>query len=217
MSGEQIERFESELAEALGAMKDLFREFEARLGEVVSAQRLASSEARNEATKARAALEELVRAAKTLVEAQRQALTELRQGWQLHVAENSKAAGREMARAFGEEMAGGLQQSLAQLAGRAEIATRRLTWQTHALWAMGVGVGIALLVMFGIHTFTPTVDELSIPGLSAMQTHEVLSRITLCWPQPKNLRDAHVCVVTDNPPQLTRGPHSEAAVVVRGM
>ena len=35
-------------AEIVGAMKDLFKEFESRLGEIVSTQRIASSEARAE-------------------------------------------------------------------------------------------------------------------------------------------------------------------------
>src|SRR2546429_9889573 len=100
MNTPDIERFEAQAAETVGAMKALFREFEARLGEVVSAQRLASSEARNEAAKARGALEDLVRQANAIADAQRQAFTEVREGWRLHVAENSRAAGEEIARAF---------------------------------------------------------------------------------------------------------------------
>ncbi|HEY6398860.1 MAG TPA: hypothetical protein VIX82_15540 [Solirubrobacteraceae bacterium] len=71
MNDPDIEHFEAQAAETIGAMRALFREFENRLGEVASAQRLANSEARTEATKARAALENLVREATAIVDGQR--------------------------------------------------------------------------------------------------------------------------------------------------
>jgi hypothetical protein len=63
------------------ANEELFGEFERRLGEVVAAQRLASSEARDEGVKARAALEAIARAARAMAETQRQAIAELRGEW----------------------------------------------------------------------------------------------------------------------------------------
>ena len=58
-------------AEILGAMKDLFKEFENRLGEVVSTQRIASSEARAEGAKVSKDLHELALSARILVNEQR--------------------------------------------------------------------------------------------------------------------------------------------------
>ena len=67
MNDQTVDRFEAELTEILGAMKQLFGEFERRLGEAVSAQRLASSEARAEAADARAILRKLVQRAEDAV------------------------------------------------------------------------------------------------------------------------------------------------------
>ncbi len=46
MNQQDLERLETEASEIVGAMKDLFREFEHHPGEIVSAQRIAASEAR---------------------------------------------------------------------------------------------------------------------------------------------------------------------------
>jgi len=81
MNDQDMARFEKQAAETLGAMKELFEEFAKRLGEVVSMQRLAASEARNEGAKARAALEQIARYAEDTATYQRQAIAELRSGW----------------------------------------------------------------------------------------------------------------------------------------
>jgi hypothetical protein len=52
--------------------------------------------------KGRASLEALVQTAQGIAGTQRQAVQQLRRGWQLHVVENSRAAGAEMARTFGD-------------------------------------------------------------------------------------------------------------------
>ena len=80
-----------------------------------------------------------------------------------------------------------------------------------------LGLGIPLTIMLGIRIFMPNVEDQTIPGLTVAQTRDVLSRITLCWPHSSDLRDAHVCMLTDDPPRLTRGPHREAVVVARGI
>ncbi|MGH8132563.1 MAG: hypothetical protein ACRETP_04925 [Steroidobacteraceae bacterium] len=206
-----------QLAEIAGVAKELFKAFEEQLGEVMATQRLAGKEASEALAETRRALTELLRHAKQTVEGMRAVQEELRQKWAFHVAENSKAAGRELAHAFGAEIAAGLEQRLKELAGQADIATRRLSWESTLRWALGLAIAIPLTITLGIRTFMPSVQDLSIPGLTVTQTHAVLSRITLCWPKPNNLRDAHVCVMTDDPPRLTRGPHEEPVVVARGM
>ena len=53
--------------------------------------------------------------------------------------------------------------------------------------------------------------------LSIAQTHDVLSRMTLCFPRSNDSRAAHVCLVTEDPPRWIHGLHDEAAVIARGM
>jgi hypothetical protein len=204
-------------AEIAGVAKELFKAFEDRLGEVMATQRLASKEASEALAETRRELRELLNHAKQAGEAMRAAQEELRQKWQLHVAENSKAAGREIARAFGAEIAVGLETRLAELTRAAEIATRRLTWKNTLSWALGLAIAIPLTIMLGLSAFMPRPADPSVPGLTADQAHAVLSRIMPCFPQRYDVQDVHVCVATDDPPRLTRGPHEEAVVIVRGM
>lgn len=211
------EREIDQAAEIAGAAKELFKAFEDQLGEVMASQRLAAREASEALAETRSALTKLLQHAKQASETMRSMQEELRGNWQMHVAENSKAAGREMARAFGAEIAAGLEQRLKELAGRAELATRRLTWKSTFGWALGIAIAIPFTITLGIQAFMPSLAEQRIAGLSLAQTHDVLSRITLCFPQRNDIRDAHVCVATDDPPRLARGPHGEAAAVARGM
>jgi hypothetical protein len=206
-----------EAVDIAGVAKELFNAFEARLGEVMATQRLAAREASEALAETRSALGKLLSQAREGSEALRAAQEELKRNWQMHVAENSKAAGRELARAFGEQIAAGLEQRLAELASQAERATRRLSWKSTLSWGLALAIAIPLTITLGIRAFMPSLEEQSIPGLSVAQTHDVLSRITLCFPHRNDIRDAHVCVATDDPPRLTRGPHGEAAVVARGM
>lgn len=211
------EREIEEAAEIAGAAKELFKAFEDSLAEVMATQRLATREAGEALAEARSTLAKLQQQAKEGSEAMRTMQEELRRNWQMHIAENSKAAGREMARAFGAEMAAGLERRLKELAGQAEMATRRLAWRSTLRWVLGLAIGIPLTILLGLDAYMPRPPDPSIPGLTADQAHDVLSRITPCWPQPDRIGDAHVCVVTDNPPRLTRGPHGEAVAVARAM
>ena len=88
--------------------------------------------------------------------------------------------------------------------------------EDHLGWALGA-IAIPLTINLGTRTFTPGVEDLSVPGLTVAQTHDVLSRITHCWPKRNNLRDTHACVVTEDPRRWIRGPHGEAAVIARGI
>lgn len=217
MNREDLERLEHEAAETLGAMKALLNEFESRLGEVVSAQRVAESELRAESTRITHHLQELASRARELASDQRALLTRIERDWQLKIEENAGRAGERQAQAFGQSIAVGLEKRLATLAGEVERATRWLSWKTVLGWALGLAIGIPLAINVGIAAFAPSLADQSIPGLTVAQTHEVLTRIELCWPKPNNFSDAHVCVATDDPPRLTRGPHGEAVVIARGM
>lgn len=152
-----VERFEAQMAETAGEMKALFNEFREQLGAMVNQARIASSEAREEGVKARRALEDLVRQARATADVQRQALAELRENWQLQVAENSRAAGKELARTFGEQIAVGLRQQLESMSTAVERATRRVSWVSALQWAPGIALGMVLI--------TGSAPGLSCPGL----------------------------------------------------
>jgi len=67
MNPQDLARLETEAAEIIGAVKELFKEFENRLGEVVSVQRIAASESRAEGARAIQQLKELALSARELV------------------------------------------------------------------------------------------------------------------------------------------------------
>lgn len=217
MNPQDLERLEREAAEIIGAMKALLNEFESRLGEVVSAQRVAESELRAESTHITRHLRELATHARELAADQRTLLTRIERDWQLEIDENAQRAGAAQAQAFGERIAAGLEARLAELVGEVERATRRLTGKIALRWTLGLAIAVPLMVMLSLSAFMPRPPDPSIPGLTAEQAHAVLSRITPCWPRWNDIRDMHVCVVTDDPPRLARGPHEEAVVIVRGM
>ena len=205
MNNEELARFEAQAAETVGAMQELFQEFQRQLGEGVAAQRLASSEARSEGTKARTALADLARQARATANAQRQALDELRSGWQLHVAENSKAAGAAMARAFGSEMAAGLHQQLDRLGADVDRVAKRFEWVTALKWGAGIGIGIVLTIVIGVSALTPSAQ-----GLSDSQVRAALTAIAPC-PVPKQ---AHVCVAIEPEPAI-RGQNGITLAVIK--
>jgi hypothetical protein len=207
MNDQDIARFEAQAAETVGAMKELFQEFERRLGEVVAAQRLASSEARSEAATARAALQDLARQGRAIAEAQRDALAELRSGWQHHVAENSKAAGAEMARTFGHQMAEGLRQQLDRLGADVDRVARRFEWVTALKWGAGIGVGIVLTIALGVSSLMPSAH-----GLSDSQVRAVMTAIAPCSVQ----KEAHLCVAIE-PEKVIRGQDGITLAVIKAL
>jgi hypothetical protein len=202
-----VEHFEAQMAETAGEMKALFNEFRQQLGAMVNQARIANSEAREEGVRARAALDELVRHAMATAEGQRRALAELRGSWQLQVAENSKAAGQEIARAFGAQIASGLQQKLEGMSIAVERATRRFGWMTALKWTGGIAIAIVLTILIGVRAF--------LPGVGGLQWHYVRAAAERLQPCEVG-QQAHVCIATDDKPRLVSGP-DRTAVVVRGM
>ena len=91
MTPQDLDRLESNAAEVLGTLKDLFKEFEKSVGEIVSVQRIASSEARAEGTEVAKDLHELRNAARTLLTEQRTLVTRLEREWQLRIDQIGRA------------------------------------------------------------------------------------------------------------------------------
>jgi hypothetical protein len=216
MDSQDLARFETDVAEIVGAMKDLFAEFEKRLGEVVSAQRVTMSEARAESARVAQHLQELGRSAKTLVEDQRNLLTRIEREWQLRIDSNAQRAGEAQAKAFGENIARGLHVQLARLANQVEASTRHLTWKSSLRWALGIGLAIPLAINIGVQAIAPSGEKLSVPGLTPEQTRDALSKLVRCH-RGNDWEDWHICIAVDVPPSLTKGANGEALAVVRGM
>jgi hypothetical protein len=202
-----IEGFEARAAETIGEMKALFAEFKDRLGEVVSAQRLANSEARNEAAKSRAAFEELVQQAKAIVGRQDQALKALREGWRMHVAENSRVAGEEIARAFGTQIASALTHQLDGMSTRVERVTLRFGWMSWLKWTAGIAFGIVLTIGLGVAALLPRAA-----GLPWHDIQAAAARLQVCEID----HETHVCIATDNKARVMKYANGEPVVVVRG-
>ena len=217
MNPQDLARLETEAAEIVGAVKELFKEFENRLGEVVSVQRIAASESRAEGARAIQQLKELALSARELVGTQRQLLTRIERDWQLHIDGNAQRAGETQAQAFGERIAQGLHKQLTDLATQVERSTRRLSWKSSLGWALGIAMAIPLTVSVGVQTFAPNVEKLSVEGLTPEQTRAALSRVVRCRINKNDWHDWHICIAVDDSPRLTKGASGEALVVLRGM
>ena len=232
MNQQDLARLETEAAEIVGAMKDLFKEFENRLGELVSAQRIASSEARAEGVQVTQDLHELGRSARSLVGEQRDLVARIERDWQLRIDANAKRAGEAHAQAFGENIARGLQKRLEGLAAEVNAATRRFTWRASLPWVLGIALAIPLTVGVCVSAFLPQATEKSpvverslsskpgvgLPnaiGLTAAQTREAVSKLSLC--QTPKTNDWHACIEVDNPPRIGLGSVDKPRAIVRGM
>jgi hypothetical protein len=174
----------------------------------MGAQRLANAEARNEATTTRAALENLARTGQSIVNLQREAVKELREGWRLHVREDSRVAGEEIARAFGAQIATGLQQQLSGLGAAVQRISRRVGWTSVVKWIAGIGFGIALTIGVGVWALLPRMD-----GIPWTYVWAGATRLRSCSVG----KEAHVCIATDDNPHLGKDANGESIVVVRGM
>jgi hypothetical protein len=227
-----LTRLESEAAETVGAMRELFKEFEKRIGEVISVQRLSSSETRTEGAQVLQHLQELARCSKALVEQQRGVLGRIEQEWQLRIDGNAQRAGEAQAKAFGESIAQGLQGRHADLAAQVETSTRQLTWKSSLRWVVGIALAIPLTVAICVSAFVPNTPEnrnipgaeLTVPelgkagnaiGLSPAQTRELLSKVSVC--EVAKTEDWHACIEVDSPPRMGLGAVDKPRVVVRGM
>jgi hypothetical protein len=231
MDQQDVARFETEAAEIIGAMKELFKEFENRIGEVVSVQRVSASEARNEGAQAARQLQELTRLSKSLVDEQRNLLARIEREWQLRIDSNAQRAGEAQAKAFGENIARGLQDRLAELASQVEVATRRYTWKSAWPWALGIAFAIPLTAAVCLNASSPSgvrpsqeAAALSKPklgssvfaiNLSEAQARQALSKLSLCQ-VPKTL-DWHACIEVDSPPRIGFGGINGPRVAIRGM
>lgn len=208
MNDQSLGRLEAEAGEILRTAKELFGEFERRLGEAVSAQRLANSEARNEAAEVQATLRELVKLAEAAADAQREALDELSNRWWFYVEGEAQHTGADMARGFGEEIAAGLEKRLKVLGERVERATGRFQWTTALTWGIGIGLGMALTIAIGVWVFTPRAR-----GLTDNQVRAAIAQLVPCQVD----KTRHVCIKLDDRPQMSTLRGGTPLAVVRGL
>jgi hypothetical protein len=234
MNQQDLERLETEAAEIVGAMKDLFGEFEKQLGEIVSVQRIASSEARAQGAQVSKDLHEMNRSARALLSEQRDLVARLEREWQLRIDANAQRAGEAQAQAFGQNITRGLQGQLDKLTADVNSATRHYTWRSSLQWALGIAIAIPLTVGVCVSAFLPHADPqidnanggrpvmsrsgVGLPGavgLTAAQTRAAVSKLSLC--QTPKTNDWHACVEVDNPPRMGLGAVDKPRAVVRGM
>jgi hypothetical protein len=208
MNDQTVDRLEAELTETLGAMKQLFGEFERRLGETVSAQRLASSEARAEAADARAVLRKLLKRVEETADEQRQSLEMLRENWWFNIEQNAKASGAAMAQEFGEKIAAGLEKRLKDLGGRVDRVVKQFHWVTALKWSAGIAVAIVFIVALGVNALTPQVD-----GLSSKELQAAVAELVPCQVE----KERHICVRLDDKPRLSKLEDGTPTAVVRGL
>ena len=226
MNQQDLARLETEAAEVVGAMRDLFREFERHLGEIVSAQRMASTEARAEGAKVTKDLHELRTSAKVLVSDHRELVARIEKEWQLRIDQTAQRAGEAQAQAFGENIARGLQAQIAALGSevkRATEATQGLAWKNSLRWVLGIALSIPLTVGICVSALSPHDSSFGeqtgkvIPNmaLTSVQTQEAVAKLSLC--QVPKTDGWHVCIEAENPPRVGFGEDDKARVVVRGM
>jgi hypothetical protein len=208
MNDHIVERFEAELTEVLSAMKQLFGEFERRLGEAVSAQRLSSSEARAEAADARALLRKLVERAEETADGQHEALAMLRENWWFNIEQNAKASGAGMAQEFGEKIAEGLEKRLKDLGGRVDRVVKQFHWVTALKWGAGIAAAIVFIVALGVNALTPQAD-----GLSSKELQAAVAELVPC----QFGKEPHICVRLDDKPRLSKLEGGTPMAVVRGL
>ena len=226
MNQQDLVRLETEAAEVVGAMRDLFREFERHLGEVISAQRMASTEARAEGAKVTKDLHELRTSAGIMVREHRDLVARIEKEWQLKIDDNAQRAGEAQARAFGENITRGLQTQITALGAevkRATQATQGLAWKTSLRWVLGIAIAIPLTVAICVSALSP---HDSAPGgqatavipnmaLTSVQTQEAVAKLSLC--QVPRTDGWHVCIEAEDPPRVGFGGDDKPRVVVRGM
>jgi hypothetical protein len=228
MNQQDLVRLETEAAEVVGAMRDLFREFERHLGEIVGAQRMASSEARAEGATVIKDIHELRTSAGIMVREQRDLVARIEKEWQLRIDQTAQRAGEAQAKAFGENIARGLQVQITALGSevkRATQATQVLAWKTSIRWVLGIALAIPLIVGICVSALSPhdspgeqgTAGKAVIPNmaLTSAQMQEAVDKLSLC--QVPRTDGWHVCIEGDNPPRVGFGEDDKPRVVVRGM
>jgi HPt (histidine-containing phosphotransfer) domain-containing protein len=227
MNQQDLVRLETEAAEVVGAMRDLFREFERHLGEVVSAQRMAATEARAEGATVIKDIHELRTSAGILVREQRDLLARIEKEWQLRIDQTAQRAGEAQAQAFGESITRGLQAQITALGSevkRATQATQGFAWKTSLRWVLGIALAIPLTVSICVSALSPhdasfgeQAGKAVIPNmaLTSAQTQEAVAKLSLC--HVPRTDGWHVCVEAEDPPRVGFGEDDKARVVVRGM
>ena len=160
-------------------------------------------------------------------------MARIERDWQLRIDTNAKRGGETHAQAFGENIAKGLQNRLESLAAEVGAPTRRFTWRASLLpWVLGIALAIPLTVGVCVSAFVPqatvkppvverplgskaSVGSRNVIGLTAAQTREAVSKLSLC--QVSKTNDRHACIQVDNRPRVRFGSVDKSRVVVRGM
>jgi hypothetical protein len=163
-----------------------------------------------------------------MVREQRDLVARIEKEWQLRIDQNSQRAGEAQAKAFGENIARGLQGQIAKLEAevkRATQATQGFAWKTSVRWVVGIALAIPLTVGICVSALSPhdaspgeQAGKALIPNmaLTSAQTQEAVGKLSLC--QVPRTNGWHVCIEADTPPRVGFGFEADKPrVVVRGM
>lgn len=208
MNEAELERFETQAAEIVGAAKGLFAEFESRLAQALNEQRLTNAQARDDAIQLQKVLKEVVASSKMVVDAREREANRIIEDWKTKFQDLARTAGASQANAFGESLSAGLRSDIDKLSRATQAATGRLQWSSIASWAIGVGIAIPLTVVIGVWALLPNSDHLE----------PLRMRVAVALLEPCEIAGApRVCFPIDDKPQLAKSEDGRVMAAVRGL
>jgi hypothetical protein len=208
MDQAELDRFESQAAEIVGAAKGLFDEFEARLAQALNDQKLTNAQTRDDAVQLRKVLQEVVASSKAVVDAREREGNRIVQEWKTLFQDLARKAGQEQAQAFGESLSAGLRKDISALSKATQQATGRLQWSSIVSWAAGVALAIPLTIAIGVWALLPSVE-----GVEPWRVQIAMQRLERCEVAGK----ARLCIAVDDKPSLLKGPSGQPVTAVRGL
>jgi hypothetical protein len=208
MDQAELDRFESQAAEIVGAAKGLFDEFEARLAQALNDQKLTNAQTRDDAVQLRKVLQEVVASSKAVVDAREREGNRIVQEWKTLFQDLARKAGQEQAQAFGESLSAGLRKDISALSKATQQATGRLQWSSILSWAVGVALAIPLTIAIGVWALLPSVE-----GVDPLRV-----RVAMAFLEPCEIKGkTRVCFPVDDNPELVRRKDGRELTAVRGL
>lgn len=208
MDQAELDRFESQAAEIVGAAKGLFDEFEARLAQALNEQKLTNAQTRDDAVQLRKVLQEVVASSKAVVDSREREANRIVQEWKTLFQDLARKAGQEQAQAFGESLSAGLRNDIAVLSKATKQATGRLQWSSILSWAVGVALAIPLTIALGVWALLPSVD-----GVEPWRV-----QIAMQWLQPCEVAGKpRLCIAVDDKPRIMPNGNGIPVVPVRSL
>ncbi len=208
MNQAELDRFESQAAEIVGAAKGLFNEFESRLAQALNEQKLTNAQARDDAIQLQKVLKDVVASSKLVVDAREREAARIVEEWKGLFQDLARKAGAAQAQAFGESLSVGLRSDIDALSRATKQATGRLWWSSIVSWAIGIALAIPLTIALGVWALLPTVE-----GVDPWRV-----QIAMQWMQPCEVAGKQrLCIAVDDKPQTVPSGHGYPLVPIRSL